>query len=188
MPQYSDADFLEEIRRVADLSHVDGPPSERTFGDEADMSAQIVRRRFGSWRTAIEQAGFDFHTQADKIPRDKLVAELRWLRDEVGRIPTAEQMDEHGGYAYITYYERFGSWREALDAAGFDPDRGPTDAELLAELHRLRDELEKRPSMNDMTDHGAYGCSTYQRRFGSWSAALEEAFDTESADESRGSE
>jgi len=31
--------------------------------------------------------------------------------------------------------------------------------------------------MRDMTEHGAYGCTTYQRRFGSWSEATAAAFD-----------
>ncbi|WP_434521302.1 homing endonuclease associated repeat-containing protein [Halorubrum sp. AS12] len=179
MPRYSDADFLEEIRRVADLPHVDGPPSEQTFDDKADVSAQIVRRRFGSWRAAIEAAGLGPYTQADKIPRDKLVAELRWLRDEVGQIPTADQMDEHGGYAYITYYERFGSWADALEEVfGEVPDREwehVSDADLLAELQRLSSDDGSPPTTSDVTERGDHAVSTYVDRFGSWQAALEAA-------------
>ncbi|MGQ3329279.1 homing endonuclease associated repeat-containing protein [Halorubrum sp. FL23] len=88
-------------------------------------------------------------------------------------------MREYVLHSEQTYTRRFGSWLAALEAAGFDPDRGPTDAELLAELRRLRDDLEKQPSAQDMSDHGAYGTTTYVRHFGSWSAALEEAFDGE---------
>ena len=179
MPQYSDAELLEALRRVADLPHVDSPPSEQTFDDEADVSAQTVRRRFGSWRAAIEAADLGPYTQADKIPCDKLVAELRWLRDEVGQIPTAEQMDDHGGYAYITYYERFGSWADALEAAfGEAPDREwehVSDADLLAELHRLAGDDGDPPTTVDVTERGDHAVSTYVDRFGSWYAALEAA-------------
>jgi len=31
--------------------------------------------------------------------------------------------------------------------------------------------------MRDMTEHGAYGCTTYTRHFGSWSEATAAAFD-----------
>jgi len=179
MSQHSDADLLKELRRVAELPHVDGPPSEQTFDDEADVSAQIVRRRFGSWRAAIEAADLGPYTQADKIPRDKLIAELRWLRDEVGQIPTAEQMDDHGGYAYITYYERFGSWADALEAAfGEVPDREwehVSDADLRAELHRLAGDDGSPPTTTDVMERGDHAVSTYVDRFGSWADALEAA-------------
>ena len=179
MTQYSDAELREEIRRVADLSQGDGPPSERTFDSRADVSTQIVRRRFGSWKGAIEAAGLGPYTQADKIPRDELIAELRWLREEVGQIPTAEQMDEHGGYAYITYYERFGSWADALEEAFNEvPDREwkhVSDADLLAELQRLASDDGSPPSTTDVTERGNHAVSTYANRFGSWQAALEAA-------------
>ncbi|MYL67777.1 homing endonuclease associated repeat-containing protein [Halorubrum distributum] len=179
MPRYSDADLLDEIRRVADLPDVDGVPSEQRFADESDISSRTVRRRFGSWRAAIEQAGLGPHTQADKIPREKLVAELRWLRDEVGQIPTADQMDERGAYAYITYYERFGSWGDALEAVfGEVPDREwkhVSNAELSAELRWLAGDSDGPPTTTNVREHGAHAVSTYVDRFGSWGAALEAA-------------
>lgn len=180
MPRYSDADLLDEIRRVADLPDVDGVPSEQTFTDESDISSRTVRRRFGSWRAAIDAAGLGPYTQADKIPRDKLIAELRWLRDEVDQIPTADQMDDHGAYAYITYYERFGSWGDALEAAfGEAPDREwehVSDAELIAELQRLADANDgERPTTVDVEERGAHATTTYRDRFGSWADALDAA-------------
>ena len=157
MPRYSDADLLDEIRRVADLPDVDGVPSEQRFADESDISSRTVRRRFGSWRAAIDAAGLGPYTQADKIPRDKLIAELRWLRDEVDQIPTADQMDEHGAYAYITYYERFGSWGDALEAVfGEVPDREwkhVSNAELSAELRWLAGDSDGPPTTTNVREH-----------------------------------
>lgn len=52
---------------------------------------------------------------------------------------------------------------------------GPTCEELLDELHRLREELDEKPSSTDMNDLGEYSSGTYQHHFGSWNDALREA-------------
>ncbi|ELZ35386.1 homing endonuclease associated repeat-containing protein [Halorubrum tebenquichense] len=244
MPSYSDEEILDEIRRVANLPAASGRPSKRVFDEHADLSSSTVERRFDSWNAAIEQAGLDPNTETDKIPRADLVAELRRLRDELDQIPTADQMDEHGAYAYITYYERFGSWADALEevfgevpdrewkhisddeliadlqqladdgerptardmqergthavetyidrfgswgdalaAAGFDPSQRVTTEALLAELRRLHDEYGGRPTMTVVREHGTYSSQTYYNRFASWDDALDAAFDEDGAGE-----
>ena len=178
MPSYSDEEILDEIRRVADLDAVDGTPSMRVFDEHAEMSTAVAQRPFGSWNAAIEAAGLDPNTETDKIPRDDLVAELRRLREELDQIPTADQMDEHGAYAYITYYERFGSWADAIiEVFGEVPDREwehISDAELIADLQQLADDGE-RPTTVDVQERGAHAVTTYRDRFGSWRDALEAA-------------
>jgi len=47
---------------------------------------------------------------------------------------------------------------------------------LLAELHRVADELGEPPTFQEMSGVGSYASRTYAHRFGSWSAALEAAF------------
>ncbi|MDZ7770656.1 MAG: hypothetical protein U5K38_17105 [Woeseiaceae bacterium] len=113
------------------------------------------------------------------MPRDDLVAELRRLRDELDQIPTADQMDEHGAYAYITYYERFGSWADALEEVfGEVPDREwkhISDDALIADLQRLAGDDGAPPTTTDLRDHGEYSRTAYEYRFGSWRDALEAA-------------
>lgn len=178
MPSYSDEAILDDIRRVADLSAVDGVPSMRVFDDHAELSSSTVVRHFGSWGAAVEQAGLDPHSPPTKIPRDELIGELRRLRDELDQIPTADQMDNHGAYAYITYYQRFGSWADALDAVfGEVPDREwehVSDVKLITDLQRLADDGE-RPTTTDVEEHGAHAVTTYRDRFGSWRDALKTA-------------
>jgi len=90
-------------------------------------------------------------------------------------------MADTGEYPPRTYYRKFGSWNEALEAAGFEPQSDNeklSKAELLVELRRLADELGKRPRAQDMDAKGRYASSTYQKHFGKWSIAVEEALDT----------
>jgi hypothetical protein len=50
-----------------------------------------------------------------------------------------------------------------------------TDDELLEEIRRLAKELGEKPTSRDMDEKGKYHNTTYQRRFDSWSAAVDEA-------------
>lgn len=67
-----------------------------------------------------------------------------------------------------------------FEQAWFDahaPETGVLPEDPLAELQRFRDELNRIPTGDQMNEHTEYSRSTYQKRFGSWSAALEEVFD-----------
>jgi hypothetical protein len=44
---------------------------------------------------------------------------------------------------------------------------GSTSEELLDELHRLREELDKTPASHEMNEFGEYSAGTYQYHFGS---------------------
>jgi hypothetical protein len=179
MASYTDEEFLSEIRRVADITGADGAPSLQTFGDHGEIGSTPVLRRFGSWNAAVEAAGFESRPPNTKIPREDLVDELQRLRDELGHIPTFSEMDEHGSYAYITYYERFGSWADALEEVfGEVPDREwetVSEAELRADLQRLAGDSDSPPTTADVRERGAHAVATYKDRFGSWREALVEA-------------
>jgi len=65
-----------------------------------------------------------------------------------------------------------------LEAIGHEPHHRSTrvsDGELLADIQRLSEELDRQPTSTDVIEHGTHGLATYQRRFGSWSEALKEA-------------
>lgn len=177
--KYSDDDLIKEIRNVAERTDRDGAPSFRTFKEHGEIPASTVTDRFGSWNTAVEQAGFEPNTETDKIPRSDLIDELRRLCDDLGEIPTGDQMDEHGEYAYITYYERFGSWENAIEEVfGEAPSRSwehVSDEELLAELRQLAENKDTPPTMTDLRERGSHSIETYNYRFGSWREAVSQA-------------
>lgn len=71
-------------------------------------------------------------------------------------------------YSAAEYQNEFGSWDEALKAAGIDKGK-----ELLAELQRITDELGKKPTQSEMNSLGKYSSTMYARYFGQWSIAKE---------------
>jgi len=113
-----------------------------------------------------------------KITRTELINEIQRLADELGHPPSTTEMKTHGQYSEVTYYNHFGSWGDALEAAGFDRDasRGTiTDEELISDLERVAADEDGYVSMNTYDEHGTYSAETFTRRFGSWGDALETA-------------
>ncbi len=117
----------------------------------------------------------------ESIPEEDLVGELQRLADELGHPPTSTQMREQGRHAYQTYRERYGGWRQAIEAADLDPDEIPNqrgdeptpEEDLVEELERVADELGRPPTTTVMRRRGKYGPEAYKSRFGTWDAALE---------------
>lgn len=169
----TDEELLGELHRLANA--LGEHPTSSDVVDRGEYSLSTYQRRFGSWSAAVEAAGLD--SDEGETTEEELLVELHRLHQKLDKVPSLADVREYGVYSRSTYRREFDSWTAALETAGFDPDRGPTDEELLADLRRLRDQLDARPSMRDVTEHGAYGSTTYRRRFGSWSAALAAAFD-----------
>ena len=178
-------DLFEELQRLAD--ELGERPTAEMMNTDGAYWASTYKRRFGSWNEALAEAGFepaDAWT-TDQISEDELLEAIERLAGEVDGLPTFQQMDDRGAHAARTYVNRFGSWNEALEAAGFEPrPSGRVDDEaLLADLRRLRETLGQEPTSTDVREHGQYGLATYQRRFGSWSAAVQAALEDESKNE-----
>ena len=113
---------------------------------------------------------------------DELLNRLQKFAEELGRPPSQNEMDDTGPHASKTYGNRFGSWNNALEAAGLqngtnDPDgRPPTpEKDLLTDLKSVADIVEGAPSEREYSTHGKYSVKTYCKRFGGWNSALQAA-------------
>jgi len=117
-PRYTDEDLLDALRSFA--AEHDGRPPTAPEADDPETglpTAATFARRFGSWNAAIAAAGFDprFRRRSD----EELLDDLRSLVETAGEHPTAAAVRDHPDMAKPpTYKARFGSWTEALDAAG----------------------------------------------------------------------
>lgn len=121
--RYSSEDLLDELRECA--ARIGASPTMREFGDDPETSVhpQTIVDHFGSWNTAKRQAGLLPRRMAT---REELLAALRNLGRELGRIPCAKDLEQARGNVASkgVYVSTFGSVREALRQAGFDaPNR-----------------------------------------------------------------
>lgn len=178
----TDADLETELERMASV--LGRPPTAVEMAELGDHSPETYRRRFGSWCAAVREAGLDADLlptggQKRRIPAAALLADVERVAEEYGRPPTYQEIQADGQYSGSTYLERFGSWNDALEAAGLEPrryrgDRIPT-RELLRVLRSLALRLGRAPMRTDMERCGPYAGMTYYSRFGSWDDALSAA-------------
>jgi Homing endonuclease associated repeat len=176
--RYSDEQILEEL--AASAVRLGRSPTMREFAADPQTSVhpQTVIEHFGSWNEAKRKAGLVPRRFAT---REELLDLLRGLGDELGRIPTARDIEEHRGRmpSKSLYWHTFGSLANALREAGFDVPVGEEKLERALELGvKLARKLKRLPKFSDwaearrrdetlMTEWQIY--RMFQGRRGAWS-------------------
>src|SRR5580693_508853 len=147
--RYSDAQILEELRAHAARSGRSPTMKEFAADPEAAVHPQTVIEHFGSWNAAKRAAGLvprRFATRAE------LLVVLRSLGEELGRPPTARDLDERRGSmpSKSLYWHSFGSFTAALREAGYDVAAGQERLERAVEQGvALARELGRLPKFAD---------------------------------------
>src|SRR5256714_12149594 len=130
--RYSDEQILAELRACAE--HLRKSPTMREFATDPETTVhpQTVIEHFGSWNAAKRAAGLVPRRFAT---RDELLGLLSELGEELGRPPTARDIDEHKGKlpSKSLYWHTFGSLTNALREAGFDVPVGEERLERAVE-------------------------------------------------------
>src|SRR5436309_1760721 len=130
--RYSDDQILAELRASAE--RLGRSPTMREFAADAETTVhpQTVIEHFGSWNNAKREAGLVPRRFAT---REELLQLLRELGEELGRPPTAKDIDARKGAmpSKSLYWHTFGSLAEALREAGFDVPIGEERLERAVE-------------------------------------------------------
>jgi hypothetical protein len=176
--RYSDEQILGELRACAE--RLGKSPTMREFAadEETTVHPQTVIEHFGSWNAAKRAAGLVPRRFAT---REELLGLLRELGEELGRPPTARDIDEHKGRmpSKSLYWHTFGSLTNALREAGFDVavgverleravDQGAALARSLGRLPKFADWAEARKADDSLlTEWQVYRMLDAKR--GAWS-------------------
>src|SRR5581483_4605681 len=150
--RYTDDQIVGELTACA--SRLGRSPTMREFSadPETTVHPQTVIEHFGSWNTAQRRAGLVPRRFAT---REELLGLLRSLGDELGRPPTARDIDEHKGRlpSKSLYWHTFGSLTNALREAGFDVPVGEERLERAIEQGaELARRLRRLPKFNDWAE------------------------------------
>jgi Homing endonuclease associated repeat len=150
--RYSNDQILAELRACAD--RLGRSPTMREFAadPETTVHPQTVIEHFGSWNGAKRAAGLVPRRFAT---REELVGLLRELGEELGRIPTAKDLDARRGSmpSKSLYWHTFGSLAAALREAGFDVPLGEERLERAVEQGRaLAKKIKRLPKFADWTN------------------------------------
>jgi Homing endonuclease associated repeat len=176
--RYSDEELLGELRACAD--RLGRSPTMREFSDDPEtrVHPQTVIEHFGSWNAAKREAGLLPRRFAT---REELLRVLRDLGDELGRVPTARDLEERRPNvpSKSLYWHTFGSLATALREAGFDVpvgeerleravDQGVELARRLGRLPKFADwGGARRADESLMTEWQVY--RLFESRRGAWS-------------------
>jgi hypothetical protein len=176
--RYSDEQILAELRASADRLGRSPTMKEFAADPETKVHPQTVIEHFGTWNAAKRAAGLVPRRFAT---REELVLLLRRLGDELGRTPTARDIDARRGTmpSKSLYWHTFGSLANALREAGYDVavgeerleravEQGAGLARRLGRLPKFGDWEEARrrdPSM--LTEWQVY--RMFDSRRGAWS-------------------
>jgi Homing endonuclease associated repeat len=150
--RYTDEQILAELSACA--KRLGRSPTMREFAadPETTVHPQTVIEHFGSWNEAKRAAGLVPRRFAR---REELVGLLRDLGQELGRIPTAKDLDERRGSmpSKSLYWHTFGSLSSALREAGFDVPVGEERLERAIEQGAtLARKLKRLPKFADWAD------------------------------------
>jgi hypothetical protein len=176
--RYSNDQILEDLRSSAE--RLGRSPTMREFADDPQTTVhpQTVIEHFGSWNKAKREAGLvprRFATRAE------LLRLLRELGEELGRPPTAKDIDARKGAmpSKSLYWHTFGSLTSALREAGFDVpvgeerleravEQGVTLARRLGRLPKFADwAKERKADPGLLTEWQVY--RMFDARRGAWS-------------------
>jgi hypothetical protein len=176
--RYTNDQILTELRDSAD--RLGRSPTMREFAADPKTTVhpQTVIEHFGSWNAAKREAGLVPRRFAT---REELVGLLRELGEELGRTPTAKDLDERRGSmpSKSLYWHTFGSLTEALREAGFDVPIGEERLERAIDQGvKLARRLKRLPKFADwaaarrkddamMTEWQVY--RMFDARRGAWS-------------------
>jgi len=130
--RYSDDQILAQLRASAERLGRSPTMKEFAADGEATVHPQTVIERFGTWNAAKRAAGL---VPRRFVTREELVTLLRKLGEELGRVPTARDLDERRGTmpSKSLYWHTFGSLANALREAGFDVAVGEERLERAVE-------------------------------------------------------
>ena len=150
--RYSDEQILAELSASAE--RLGRSPTMREFAADPETSVhpQTVIEHFGSWNEAKRKAGLVPRRFAT---RKELLELLKGLGEELGRIPTAQDIEEHRGRmpSKSLYWHTFGSLTSALREAGFDVPVGEERLERALEQGvELAHALGRLPKFADWAD------------------------------------
>jgi len=150
--RYTDDQILAELRASAE--RLGRSPTMKEFaGDgQAHVHPQTVIEHFGSWNAAKRAAGLLPRRFAT---REELVEQLRRLGEELGRLPTAQDIRERRGSmpSASLYWHTFGSLTTALREAGFDVAVGEERLERAIEQGcRLARDIGRLPRFGDWSE------------------------------------
>jgi len=105
------------------------------------------------------------------MTKDEILAAIRRAGAELGRAPSRGELRRITGVSHYRVLAEFATLREAVRAAGLEPNpKGEkiSTEDLLSDWKRVAEKLGRRPSRAEYVREGRYSAGAFVGRFGSW--------------------
>ncbi len=173
----TDDALLDDIRATA-LRLNKKSLTKEEYDKHGRFCAATMQNRLGSWNHALERSGLVVQKRIN-IPHDELLRDLKRVAEMRGSDNVLrESYRTLGNFSDATMARTFGSWANALAAAGLNATPGwkpkAKDDELFSNMAAVWEKVGRQPKQNDFhTPISLFSADSYVRRFGSWRKALE---------------
>lgn len=153
---FTDEQLLDELRAVS--AKVSGKPvTVEVFNQHADMNAETVRRRFGSWWAALKKAGLEISSLGRRYSDDEYFENLLAVWTYYGRQPTYDEMNQPPSSITSGAYEaKWGTWTKALlaflERVNSDTQQEQTQVPRAVEEPKLRPVSPRRSQLRRAKD------------------------------------
>ena len=171
----------EVLRVIGELSRGGKQLNSGYIARNYPALAYAGRKFYGSWESSIKAAGLNYESIRRKNfwSKQKIVAQIRKLKAAGVQLNVSAAEKSHGGLvgAASVY---FGSWREAIIAAGYDytkikRQKEWSKAEIASEIKRMKATgLELGTTIPVRKRYRTLHAAAV-RYFGSWGAAMKAA-------------
>lgn len=185
--QISDADLLDDLRRVAQMIGRRYIPTQ-DYELHGRFNVGTIQRRFGSWKEAQIRAGLAGESRPTAT-RELLINDLQRVTKALGKTGlTLVDYRQFGMWSEQPFVRLFGGWMQALKAAGLtvSPEfrERISDQALFENMEAVWTHLGHQPSYSEFhSSISRYSRGTYCARFGGWRNALEAFIQWVSADD-----
>ena len=119
---------------------------------------------------------FELKEYHRNIPKEDLIADLQRVASENGLSSVPQKLyGQLGKYTHKVFYSNFGSWNNALLAAGLSiaSRHNISNEELFENIENVWISLGRQPTYSEInSDISKFSTKPYECRFGSWRKAL----------------
>ena len=178
-----DEEMLADIVRVANGLRRDTLSAEQYRKNGGKYHPTTIIKRFGGWVYALQKCGLESGQKNHNVTLNDLIEDIQVVAEKLNKKTfSCNEYTQAGKYSKDLFYRRFGSWNDALNAAGLIPYDHPlgnsknriTEYQCLEEIERIWIELGRQPTTTDIKKGiSKFSLHAYERRFGSWRKALE---------------
>lgn len=113
----SEKDLLEDLKNTYALLKENGIPlTFRSYNETGKYTTSTIIARFGSWNEGLRQAGLEVNQEKNISDKD-LFINIEEIWTSLGRQPKFRDLVKPlSKYTPSAYIERFGGWRNSLEA------------------------------------------------------------------------